>query len=255
MRENKPIMFANKQKIIETVNAYHNAINANDIEKVEEYLDKEDSPPGLIDIEYINVSPIMYAAQEGYWDLTLKLFEREANLDVKTDPFNWYFIHECIVNAPDKVFKNVVKYADFAVKTKDGRNPLMVAIEKGKFERAQYLLDNGKAVIYDKDSKKRTALHYAALQNHQELFINLVQKGANIFEEDKDKKNPMDLLTDDIFRNSLPNLLEKMKIELVKPVENEEKSIEIKIKEEIKIEEVKTDKPKISSLSKLVKKK
>lgn len=248
-------MFENKKKLIELVNTFHTAIKDNDIQKVEECLDIENSPAGLIDVEYINVPPIMYAAQEGFWDLTLKLFEREANLDVKTDPFNWYLIHECIVNAPDKVFRNVVKYADFSVKTKDGKNPLMVAIEKGKFDRASYLLDNKKAVIYDKDSKKRTALHYAALQNNQELFISLVQKGANIFDEDKDKKNPMDLLTDEIFRASLPNLLEKMKIELV--VKKEEK-IELKVAEEIKtIEEIKEkeDKPKISSLSKLVKKK
>lgn len=248
-------MFENKKKLIELVNKYHNAINANDIEKVEECLDLENSPEGLIDVEYISVPPIMYAAQEGFWDLTLKLFEREANLDVKTDPFNWYLIHECVVNAPDKVFRNVVKYADFTVKTKDGKNTLMIAIEKGKFERAMYLIDNNKAVIDDKDSKKRTALHYAGLQNNQELFISLVQKGANIFAEDKDKKNPMDLLTDEIFRAALPNLLEKMKIELVNPNKKEQtKEIKEEIKEEVK-EEIKEEKSKISSLSKLVKKK
>lgn len=249
-------MFQNKQKLIELVNTYHKAVTSNDIQKVEECLDSVEAPSGLIDTEYVNISPIMYAAQEGFWDLTLKLLEREANLDVKTDPFSWYLLHECILNAPEQVFKNVVKYADFTVKTKDGRNPLMVAIEKGKFERAQYLLDNKKAVIYDKDKKKRTALHYAAIQNHHEIFVDLVKKGANIFEEDKDKKNPMDLLTDEVFRNSLPTLLEKMKIALVNPYKNEDKTTELKIKEEIiVIEEVKNDKPKISSLSKLTKKK
>lgn len=248
-------MFQNRQKLIELVNKYHQAISANDIAKVEEYLDAEDSPAGLIDTEYLNVSPIMYAAQEGFWDLTLKLFEREANLDVKTEPFNWYLLHECIVNGTDKVFRNVVKYADFSVKTKEGKNALMIAIEKGKFDRAHYLLDNGKAVVYDKDSKRRTALHYAALQNNQELFIKLVQKGANIFEEDKEKKNPMDLLTDELFRNSLPTLLEKMKIELVNPNKSEEKTLETEVKEEIKVTSAVENKPKISSLSKLVKKK
>lgn len=248
-------MFQNRQKLIELVNQYHLAVKNNDISKVEEYLDSEDSPAGLIDTEYLNVSPIMYAAQEGFWDLTLKLFEREANLDVKTEPFNWYLLHECIVNGPDKVFRNVVKYANFAVKTKEGQNALMIAIEKGKFERADYLLDNGKAVIYDKDNKKRTALHYAALQNNQDLFIKLVQKGANIFEEDKDKKNPMDLLTDEIFRNSLPTLLEKMKIEVIKNNKEEVKTLENEIQDEIKVSATEEIKPKISSLSKLVKKK
>ena len=86
--------------------------------------------------------------------------------------------------------------------------------------------------------------------------MDLVQRGANIFEEDKDKKNPMDLITDEVFRNSLPTLLEKMKITLVKPDKNQEKTTELKIKEElISLEDVKDDKPKISSLSKLIKKK
>lgn len=249
-------MFENRQKLMELIAEYHKAISDNDLEKVEEVLDRPGVPSGLIDQEYLNVSPIMYAAQEGFWDITLKLFEREANLEVKTDPFDWYLIHECVVNAPDKVFKNIANYADFSVKTRDGRNPLMVAIEKGKFERAIYFLENKQAVIYDKDSKKRTALHYAALQNNQELFVELVKRGANVFEEDKDKKNPMDLLTDELFRNSLPNLLENMKIELEKPKKEETVTAENIIKEEIKIVDGEnSDKPKISSLSKLVKKK
>lgn len=248
-------MFENRQKLMELIAEYHKAISDNDIEKVEDVLDRPGVPSGLIDQEYMNVSPIMFAAQEGFWDITLKLFEREANLDVKTDPFDWYLIHECVVNAPDKVFRNVASYADFTVKTRDGRNPLMVAIEKGKFDRAKYFLENKQAVIYDKDNKKRTALHYAALQNNQELFVELVQRGANIFEEDKDKKNPMDLLTDELFRNSLPTLLENMKIELQKPKKDESVTTEV-VEEEIKvIDNENKDKPKISSLSKLVKKK
>jgi ankyrin repeat protein len=188
--------------------------------------------------------------------MTLKLFERQAELNVKTDPFNWYLLHECIVNAPEKVFKNIVKYADFTVKTSDGKNPLMVAIENNKFERAMYLLENKKAVIYDKDKNKRTALHYAALKNNQEIFIELVKRGANIFEEDKDKKNPIDLLTDEIFRNSLPKLLEKMKIELSIPKKDNNLSIEnIIVEKDLNtIVEEKTKKSKISSLSKIVKK-
>lgn len=249
-------MFENRQKLMELIAEYHKAISDNDLEKVEEVLDRPGVPSGLIDQEYLNVSPIMYAAQEGFWDITLKLFEREANLEVKTDPFDWYLIHECVVNAPDKVFRNIANYADFSVKTRDGRNPLMVAIEKGKVERAIYFLENKQAVIYDKDSKKRTALHYAALQNNQEVFVELVKRGANVFEEDKDKKNPMDLLTDELFRNSLPNLLENMKIELEKPKKEETVTTENIIKEEIKIvDNENSDKPKISSLSKLVKKK
>lgn len=248
-------MFQNRQKLMELIGLYHKAVSENDIVKVEECLDREDAPDSLIDEEYYNVAPILYAAQEGFWDMTLKLFERQAELDVKTDPFKWYLLHECIVNAPDKVFTNVVKYADFTVKTIDGKNPLMIAIEKEKFDRAMYLLENKKAVIYDKDNYNRTALHYAALKNNKEIFLELVKRGANVFEEDKQKKNAMDLLTDELFRNSLPTLLENMKIELATPKKTE--SLEINVPEMTVVSEKQenNEKPKISSLGKLVKKK
>lgn len=252
-------MFKNKSKELELVLNYHEAILQNNIEQVKEYIDHKDSPAGLIDSEMQNISPIMYCALEGFWDLVLKLFEREASLDVKSEPFNWYLLHECLVNGPDKVFKNVVHYADYTVKTKDGRNSLMIAIEKEKFERAQYLIDNSKFIISDKDKNKRTVLHYAALKNNKELFLELVKKGSNIFEEDKDKKNPMDLLTDEIFRNSLPTILEKMKINLV---ENQPLNAEIQeinnITEEKNlntIQSIAINKDKITSLGKLIKKK
>lgn len=248
-------MFQSRQKLMELINEYHSAVKNNDIVKVEEILDREDSPNNLIDSEYFNVAPILFAVQEKYWDLALKLFEREADLEVRTEPFNWYLIHECTVNAPDKLFRNVLEYADFSVTNREGKTPLMVAIEKEKYDRVQYMLEKKKASLYVKDNNKRTVLHYAALKNNQELFLDLVKRGANVFDEDKEKKNPMDLLTDEVFRNNLPHLLENVKIELDKPKQktNEVLTVEEQLTSEVKtIDEIK--KPKISSLGKLTKK-
>lgn len=89
-------MFENRQKLMKIIHEYHKAVSENDIVKVEECLDAEDAPEALVDQEYYNTTPIMYAALEGFWDMTLKLIERQANLDVKNDPFDWYLIHECV---------------------------------------------------------------------------------------------------------------------------------------------------------------
>lgn len=250
-------MFQSRQKLMELIEEYHIAMKSNDIPKVEEILDREGTPNNLIDAEYFNVAPILFAVQEKFWDLALKLLEREANLEVKTEPFDWYLLHECTVNAPDKLFRNVLEYADFTVTNREGKTAFMVAIEKEKYDRVEYMLEKNKASLYLKDKNKRTALHYAAIKNNNELFIKLVKKGANIFEEDKDKKNPMDLLTDEVFRNNLPHLLENIKIELDRPKakNNEELSVEEQLTSETKNNENEDKKPKISSLGKLVKKK
>lgn len=250
-------MFQSRQKLMELIEEYHVAVKNNDINKVEEILDRDGVPNNLIDSEYFNVAPILFAVQEKFWDLALKLFEREADLEVKTEPFNWYLLHECTVNAPDKLFRNVVQYADFTVTNRDGKTALMVAIEKEKYDRVEYMLENKKASLVAKDKNKRTALHYAAINGNHNLFLDLVKKGANIFEEDKDKKNPMDLLKDEIFRNNLPHLLENIKIELDKPKlrKDEILSVEEQLTSETKSNDEEIKKPKISSLGKLVKKK
>ena len=184
--------------------------------------------------------------------MVLTLLELNANLDVKVDPLNWYLIHECLVNAPDKIFNNILAYAEYDVKTRDGKTPLMIAIEQDLIERANLLIDENKAVIYEKDNQDRTALHYVALKNNQEMFLKLISKGANVFALDKSKKNPMDLLTDELFRNSIPSLLEGLKIERVKPILENNNGEKTNPVEDVKIEE---KEKKISSLSKLTKKK
>ena len=129
--------------------------------------------------------------------------------------------------------------------------------EKEKYNRIENIMKNKKASLVAKDKNKRTALHYAAINGNHNLFLDLVKKGANIFEEDKDKKNPMDLLKDEIFRNNLPHLLENIKIELDKPKlrKDETLSVEEQLTSETKSNDDEIKKPKISSLGKLVKKK
>ena len=75
-----------------------------------------------------------------------------------------------------------------------------------------------------------------------------------IFEETK-TLTPNDTKTNVPLQFYVAEELEKMKIELVNPNKSEEKTLETEVKEEIKVTSAVEDKPKISSLSKLVKKK
>jgi ankyrin repeat protein len=241
-------MFQKKRDLIAQINDYHDAIQKNDLKKIEEIFSK-DNPPN-IDAEFIGVAPIIYAAQEGYWDLVMSLILKNADLDVKIEPHKWYLLHECVVNAPNQVFKNVVEYSNVNVQNNKGETPLMVGIRKGKLFETNYLLDSERVVFYYTDTNKETALHYAAKYNQYDIFLRLVKRGANIFAKNKAGKTPIDLIEDETFRNSLPKKLEDLNINLEKGAEISDIETKLVFEEIKKPEEIK----KISTLSKLTKK-
>jgi hypothetical protein len=55
-------MFQSRQKLMELIEEYHVAVKNNDINKVEEILDRDGVPNNLIDSEYFNVAPILVFA-------------------------------------------------------------------------------------------------------------------------------------------------------------------------------------------------
>lgn len=52
------------------------------------------------------------------------------------------------------------------------------AAQRGSFHAIQYLLDNKKASVNDVDAQGATALHYAALGNHDVCVKYLIDRGA-----------------------------------------------------------------------------
>lgn len=191
---------------------FHDAIKRNDLDKVKDMV--EANPDININSEIGLATPILYAAQNEYWDMVLYFFQIEANLDVKMEPHNWYLVHECIVNAPLKVTKSVLNYCNINVQTLDGETPLMIAIKNNKEDIANFIIDTDRANLLLGDKDKNNALHYAAKYNKQDLFVKIVNKsrGNILSETNKQGLFPEELLEDELFKNNLSNLLDNNKM-------------------------------------------
>lgn len=245
-------MFEKDYNQVNINNDFINAVMKGDIEKVKECFNLEHTP--YIDTEINGVPVIMYAAQKKDWLMVEELYNREADLDAKVSYLQWHLIHECIKFAPDRVTKAVLDYCNINAQTKIGKTGLMVAIEENKIGIADYLIDLGRMDLSLSDKDFNNAAHYASLHSQYDLFIKLVQAGAPINKENRDGKNPIDLISDPTFKENLPKVLgELAKIEKLKKggeVSEDESKIEIK-NEETKIE---IAKPKVSGLSSIKRK-
>lgn len=205
-------MFKNHTRILELTSKFHKFIESGDSAKVEEMI--KEYPELDINGEMTTIPPILFAAFAEDWKMFSVLFEQEADLDVKNMPLKWYLIHECIANAPTNIAKSVINYANVNAQTADGETPLMIAIKKEKTVLAHYLIDSDRLNLTMLDKNHDTALHYAAKHNNQDLFLKLLDKSQGILRKNKQGKNPLDLLEDEIFKNNLPAYMEKLQKEL-----------------------------------------
>lgn len=233
---------------------FHELVLNNECEQVRELLDA--NPEIDIDAEVDGCSPILVSAQNANWEMLTILFEREAALDVKKSPHNWYLIHACVLDAPMNIAKSVIKYSNINSPTRNGQTPLMVAIKAGNTEIANHIIDTGRAELFLQDSNKDNALHYAGKYANEEIFVKLMnQMKKGLLIKNKEGKCAHELIEDNIFRESLMNnFTEPSKIEI--PIQyNEVNNKNELIVEELKIE-TKIDVPvkKIGGLSSISKK-
>lgn len=166
----------------------------------------------FINYEILTTSGIMFAAQMGKWDIVIELFNLNADIDVRIEPLNWYFVQECIAKAPDNILYPVLDCANLNVKTKNGETPLMTAIKKNKDDVSNYLLNHQNIIIDYSicDNDLNNYAHYAAKHEKYDLLLKLVEKGVPILSKNKNGETPIDLIQDDIFRMTLPEKLEKI---------------------------------------------
>jgi transcriptional regulator len=87
------------------------AIKDNNVSLVQELIE-QNPDQNIVDGEISGVPKIMYAAQNGFWDIVKVLFNENAEIDCKIEYRNRYFVHECIENAPEKILKAVLDYAN-----------------------------------------------------------------------------------------------------------------------------------------------
>lgn len=99
---------------------------------------------------------------------------------------------------------------------RDSRTPLMLAAYLGAIEAMEILQAHG-TPLEAADSKKRTALHWAAKGNHKAAVDWLVYQGCNLGAQTEGKKKPIDLIRG---RDTASNLL---KIHLENLVDQQDK--------------------------------
>jgi ankyrin repeat protein len=144
----------------------------------------------VADPEYINIrdrgllTPLHYAAQNGWLNLVEILLERGAlkNSKSSADTRMWT---PCHLAAKFGHVDIVAKFFEYGVDKEEatafGLTALHIAAENGRVELAQFLLDSGlrKDATTIPDNYEMTPLHYAVLGNHYDLAMLLIESGAN----------------------------------------------------------------------------
>ncbi|MBS4168157.1 ankyrin repeat domain-containing protein [Parachlamydia sp. AcF125] len=101
------------------------------------------------------------------------------------------------MNQPEMLRHLLTKYRKKALpliegEDYEGKTPLMLAASLGDLQSLKILLD-AKALIEAKDSMGRTAMHYAAQNNHKHAIRFLSKEGADESARDDQNKAPSDL--------------------------------------------------------------
>lgn len=248
---------------VQILQEYHQAINDNNINKIKEifsYKELTDDSVlynSIINSELTTMPVIMYLAKEKNWEMFKLLYELGVDLDVSIKPNDWYLVHDCMCNAPNNIYSAIIEECKFNVVTSKGKSLMMIAIERGLDDKIEDLIVREKVNYIQIDNEKENLLHYAAKYNKQELFIKLIEKGVDLFQTNNDKKTPLDLIEDEIFRNSIPKILEDKNI-LIKDKSIKNEIYQENITQENMMEEIKSDDvkdKKVKSLSTIIKKK
>lgn len=242
-------MFEKSFNKINVNNELNEAVIAGDCERIKKLFEAEDKP--YVDHEINGVAVILYAAQHKNWDIVEELYNQEANLDVKVPYLNWFLIHECIKNAPERVTKAVIEYCDINAKTKDGKTPLMVAIKEDKIEMANYLTDLGTSDLSLVDKEGENAGHYAVKTKNYDLFFKLIEKNIPLTQKNKEGLTSVDLISDVSLKENLPKIIGQFKKIKDKEI-TQETTTELveKVDEVVDVEE----KPKLKGLSSIKRK-
>ena len=168
-----------------------------------------------IDIDHLNAelqTYLMLAAQYGHLDIAKLLFEKGADLNIRSPSGKtalWWAVKNKHLELAEWLLKNgadvnpqylydkvplieatqqdhlemlnllLKNGADINAKNFYGKTALMIAIQKGHLELAELLIEKG-ADIHAKDSSGMTALMLVAQYGYLEMAELLIQKGADI---------------------------------------------------------------------------
>jgi ankyrin repeat protein len=239
-------MYENLSKKLDLDRKFNDALFSWDIEAVKElFADNIENKPD-INRDLVSCPAILIAAMEKQWDMFELLYTLEADLDVKLISNDWHLIHECVKNAPVEITTTLTEYCNLNVQTEDGKTPLMIAIREKNGTVANLLLNTKTLRLDFADIKGDNAAHYAARAGMDELFLSLIREGVPLNRKNKEGKYPADLIENEFFKQSIP----QVEAQIVK--ESKKATVQESLDEKPKKSE---DKPAgLSGLSKIKKK-
>ncbi|XP_071560537.1 uncharacterized protein [Temnothorax nylanderi] len=135
-----------------------------------------------------NLTPLCFAAQEGYEEIVEILIAGGANVNVKSTE-NVTPLHLAAVNGHTNVVKVLLdNKANINVKNNDNRTPDELAVARGHLQVVKLLMRYKKIDIVSKRNNDITILHIASQQNNLGMVKYLVDNGSDV-----NAKNASDL--------------------------------------------------------------
>ncbi len=121
------------------------------------------------------ITMLMHAARRGHTKIVRYLLQKGADINAKDNRGSTALMHSKDI----EITKELIKHgAELEVVDRYGKNALIMAVERHKFELVKLLILSGASVDSNRDNN--TPLTYALSKGYKEIFLYLLDKGANI---------------------------------------------------------------------------
>lgn len=138
-----------------------------------------------------NWSPLFVASFYGHKSIVDRFLEESANVEATESIFGWTPLLAAVWGGHLDVFKTLSSHSPLTVKDKNGRNALMLAVQRNHSALVNEIITHKVPDINDTDIYGRTALYMAVQLKHKEQVTKLCIAGANLEISDKDGRKPL----------------------------------------------------------------
>ena len=170
---------------------FFKACERGNLNKVKKFIKKGYDVNKTNERHFLPKTPLMYAAGEGKFDVVKCLIDHGADVD-KKDQRKQTALHYASERGYLKVVEALLsKGAEIDVEDGDRCTPLMLAVRRRHIDILLYLIDHGADVNEKGYNMERTALHYASKRGDLKVVEALLSKGAEIDVEDRNQCTPL----------------------------------------------------------------
>ena len=134
------------------------------------------------------------AASRGYMDLCKTLVQK-YNFDIHMTNFcGQTALHCCVTNINLELFQYFLKMgSNINQRTRDGKNCLHIAAEKGYMDLCKTFIDEFNFDIHVTDNSGKSAMHYCAGSGNHHLFHYFIKIGSDINQRTNNGENCLHL--------------------------------------------------------------